>query len=242
MRTVHETEALRPSDPVPKHHSSNPTNRGQRLRLVLGDMKKEKGSTPASPTSHTLPPNIATLPANTDVDYAHNNVVYLQDLAAPHAPTMVEFPPDMNFTDHELSLSAPNLFRLLRRQLLWATQEGDQLRAEADILEKKRKDEWAAKELLMENFMESERARSKRKNLDAGIFDEPEHFQLIDDDVEASKQLEIEPSAGKLPWWREESWLNRLAEARDVKESIPEQAMPVPEIRQDEVEMETPAL
>src|SRR4051794_20236007 len=109
MRTVHETEALRPSDPVPKHHSSNPSNKFQRLRLVLNQSRtQEKGSTPASPSSH--PPNSATVPGNPDMEYAHNNIMYMQDLASPNAPTMVQFPPDLNFTDQELSLPAPELF------------------------------------------------------------------------------------------------------------------------------------
>jgi hypothetical protein len=96
MRTVHETEALRPSDPVPKHHSSNPSNNKQRIRLILNanDKKLDKGSTPGSPASHSHPPSAPIPPPPSDVDYAHNNVIYIQDLAAPSAPTMVQFPPD----------------------------------------------------------------------------------------------------------------------------------------------------
>lgn len=223
MRTVHETEALRPSDPVPKHHSSNPSNKFQRLRLVFGEKKMketDKGSTPASPSSHA--PNSATVPLNADVEYAHNNVVYMQDLASPNTPTMVQFPPDMNFASHELSLPAPELFRLLRRQLHWATQEGEQLRAEAEILEKKRKDEWVAKELLLENVMESELAKTRRRRLEIGETGESVSFGLLDEDVLAARKLEIKPKAGKMPWWRAEEWTNKLAESKNVKEGVPE--------------------
>lgn len=215
MRTVHETEALRPSDPVPKHHSSNPSNKFQRIKLVLSEAKRhaEKGSAPASPSSH--PPNSATAPLSADAEYAHNNVVYMQDLASPSAPTMVQFPPDVAFTPHELALPAPDLFRLLRRQLHWATQEGERLRAEAEALEKKRKEEWAAKELLMENIMEAELATTRRKRIDAGLAHEPEHMALLAKDVAPSKKLNIEPKAGKMPWWREEAWLNRHAEIKE---------------------------
>lgn len=218
MRTVHETEALRPSDPVPKHHSSNPSNKFQRIKLVLSEAKRsqEKGSTPASPSSH--PPPSATVPLSGD-EYAHNNVVYMQDIASPSASTMVQFPPDVRFTPHELSLPAPDLFRLLRRQLHWATQEGEQLRTEAEALEKKRKEQWVAKELLFENFMEEEIAKNKRRRLDAGETDEPNHLALLDADAAPSKKLDVKPKAGKLPWWRDEEWLNRQTEAMEARKS-----------------------
>jgi hypothetical protein len=199
MRTVHETEALRPSDPVPKHHSSNPSNNKQRIRLILNanDKKLEKGSTPGSPAP-TVP-----IPPPSDVDYTHNNVIYIQDLAAPNAPTMVQFPPDITFTDRELSLPAPDLFQLLRRQLQWAQQESDELRIEADALEKLRKEEWRAKELLVENVMEAHTANDRRQRADRR---EPENYEGLDaveNDVAPAKQLPIQPKNGKLPWWRE---------------------------------------
>ncbi|KAF2463197.1 uncharacterized protein BDR25DRAFT_116034 [Lindgomyces ingoldianus] len=246
MRTVHETEALRPSDPVPKHHSSNPLNKFQRLKLVLGDKarhQQDKGSTPASPSSH--PPNSAgaasTQPPSTDTEYSHNNVMYMQDLASPNAPAMVQFPPDMNFTPHELSLPAPDLFRLLRRQLHWATQEGEQLRAEAEVLEKKRRDEWVAKELILENLMEAELAQTKRQCMEKEkeILDEPESIGLLEEDVAPSKFLEIKPKADRLPWWREEEWLKRLVEGKDVREGVPEREVRTVEIAPQDVAEKT---
>jgi hypothetical protein len=205
MRTVHETEALRPSDPVPKHHSSNPSNNKQRIRLILNanDKKPEKGSTPGSPASHSHPPASAPIPPASDVDYSHNNVIYLQDLATPNAPTMVQFPPDITFTDRELALPAPELFQLLRRQLQWAQQESEQLRAEADVLEKQRKDEWEAKELLMENVMEAQTANDRRQRADRGEPEDYEGLEAVEQDVAPAKALPIQPKDGRLPWWRE---------------------------------------
>jgi hypothetical protein len=206
MRTVHETEALRPSDPVPKHHSSNPSNNKQRIRLILNanDKKPEKGSTPGSPASHSHPPAVsAAIPPASDVDYSHNNVIYLQDIASPNAPTMVQFPPDITFTDRELSLPAPELFQLLRRQLQWAQQESEQLRAEADVLEKQRKDEWEAKELIMENVMEAQTATDRRQRADRGEPEDYEGLDAVEQDVAPARQLPIQPKDGKLPWWRE---------------------------------------
>jgi hypothetical protein len=173
MRTVHETEALRPSDPVPKHHSSNPINNRQRLKLVLNSdgTKKDKGSTPGSPASHSHPPNsAATLPPGaapaSEADYAHNNIVHLQDLTTGHA--LVQFPPDIEFTEQELRLPAPELFQLLRKQLAWATQEGEEL----------------------------------RRRQEQGMPGDMEGWPAVENDVVPSKSLPISAKDGKLPWWR----------------------------------------
>lgn len=230
MRTVHETEALRPSDPVPKHHSSNPSNNKQRLKLVLNmDGKKpEKGSTPGSPSSHSHPPLSATIPPPSD-DYAHNNVIYLQDLAAPNAPTMVQFPPDISFSDRELALPAPELFELLKRQLQWAQQESSVLRAEAEALEKLRKEEWEAKELLVENTMEAQVALERRQRAERGEPEEFEGFDAVEADAAPSKALPIQPKEGKLPWWREQ--------AQDRR---PEAKSPPAVIQSGEMQLEAP--
>lgn len=234
MRTVHETEALRPSDPVPKHHSSNPSNNKQRIRLILNaDGKKpEKGSTPASPSSHSHPPANAPIPPASDADYAHNNVIYLQDLANPNAPTMVQFPPDITFTDRELSLPAPELFKLLRRQLQWAQQDSDDLRAQAEVLEKQRKEEWEAKELLVENLMEAEVISERRQRADRGER-EDDVLDAVEHDTEASKKLPIKPKNGKLPWWREGY---EQPEVRQSREPYQEARPPPSDIRHDDAQ------
>lgn len=232
MRTVHETEALRPSDPVPKHHSSNPSNKFQRLRLVLSTTQKlDKSSAPASPSSHT--PNNVLVPLSADAEYANNNAIYVQDISSPNASTMVQFPEDMNFSEHELSLPAPDLFRLLRRQLLWATQEGEQLRLDAEALEKQRKDEWVAKELLIENLMEAEHAKSKRRRIEAGLGD-LDSFGGMEQDLGPAKILKIEAKGDKEPWWRDEEWVTKLAEVHEAKQMPIETVEPAPEVLQSE--------
>lgn len=120
--------------------------------------------------------------------------------------TEVEFPPDVQFSENELLLRADKLFRLLRHQLHWATQDSEKLRAEADKLEKLRKEEWAAKELLVENLMESELATAKRRRIESGETEDPECYALLEADTVTSKKLRIEPKGGKTPWWREDGW------------------------------------
>lgn len=238
MRTVHETEALRPSDPVPKHHSSNPTNNKQRLKLVLNNEAKklpqDKASTPGSPSSHSHPPNSATIPPAapaSDHDYAHNNVVYLQDLASPSGPTLVQFPPDIEFTADELRKPANELFQLLRRQLQWATKEGEQLRAEAEELERQRQEEWQAKELLFENFMEAQAATERRRRIEEGMPEDMEGWQSVENDILPSKSLPIAPKDGKLPWWREDA---AQAQRPIIKEELQPFKPPPADIRHQE--------
>ncbi|KAF1915030.1 hypothetical protein BDU57DRAFT_517798 [Ampelomyces quisqualis] len=238
MRTVHETEALRPSDPVPKHHSSNPSNNKQRIKLILtaNEKKLDKDSTPGSPASHSHPPNSTTLPPAPDADYAHNNVIYLQDLAIPGAPTMVQFPPDIVFTDRELSLPAPDLFQLLRRQLQWAQQESEQLRAEAEGLEKQRKEEWAAKELLVENVMEAQTATDRRQRADRGEPEDYEGLDAVEQDVAPARALPIQPKEGRLPWWRETRQRRQQAH-----EAYPDARPPPADIRHNDAHAHLPA-
>ncbi|KAL1791899.1 hypothetical protein ACET3X_009650 [Alternaria dauci] len=246
MRTVHETEALRPSDPVPKHHSSNPTNNKQRLKLVLNNearkLPHDKASTPGSPASHSHPSNSATIPPNAaptpDADYAHNNVIYLQDLANPSAPTLVQFPPDIEFTPEELAKPAPDLFQLLRRQLLWATRQGEQLRAEAEELEKVRQEEWQAKELLFENFMEAQAATERRRRAEQGMPDDMEGWQSVENDIIPAKSLPIPPRDGKLPWWRVET---AQAQRPQIKDELhPPRPPPADARHRDELHPQVP--
>jgi hypothetical protein len=239
MRTVHETEALRPSDPVPKHHSSNPSNNKQRLKLILnaGDGKKpEKGSTPASPSSHSHP---TIAPPPPDVDYAHNNVIYLQDLAIPNAPTMVQFPPDITFTDRELAMPAPDLFQYLRRHFQFVQQESDELRAQADLLEKQRKEEWEAKELLFENLMEAQVATERRERADRGE-PEDEAFDAVAHDAIPARALPIKPKNGKLPWWREGMEMNRRLDLLEAAEAQQDARPPPGDIRREEPDARAP--
>lgn len=227
MRTVHETEALRPSDPVPKHHSSNPSNRFQRLRLVFNKgmsngPEKSSTPTPASPSSH--PPPSATAATNPEFDYSHNNIMYIADPASPTAAPLIQFPSDIHFSVHELALPADQLFRLLRRQLHWAQQDAEELKAEAESLEKKRKEEWVAKELLLENAMEAELARMRRKRSERGNGDEVELWDYLEEDVKPARALEIK--AKTMPWWREDLGVSGERQVRDEVPKEPNKAVP----------------
>lgn len=134
MRTVHETEALRPSDPVPRGHSggvsgwgsTNGANGPKKLKIVIKD-KNAAGN--GSSLFTELPP----LPQTTtgepiDIDD--------RPFTLPVHPSY--YPSDVvsEFSEYELSLPPSQLFRLLRRQVHWAEQETKHLTRELKLLQR----------------------------------------------------------------------------------------------------------
>ncbi|KAB8238847.1 hypothetical protein ETB97_000963 [Aspergillus alliaceus] len=139
MRTVHETEALRPSDPVPKHHNppsamgtpaGTPASKLQRIKLKLSHPPKED-------------PEQYSESVNGDPE----------DLDEFEIP---EFSPELGFDDHELSLPPQQLYRLLRRQIHWAEKEGVDLRDDWERIKPKRKHAFLEKETIIEDVCDAE--------------------------------------------------------------------------------------
>lgn len=142
MRTVHETEALRPSDPVPKSHT-NPPSRLPRLKLILS----------AKPPDD---PNRTDEESLLDEDEAGTVSVRDTNGLSHTAHRHKAYPTHLQFTKEEMALPPKKLYQLLTRQLKWAEEELEELRADVELLEKRRNEEWILKELLMENVQESE--------------------------------------------------------------------------------------
>ncbi|PYH90304.1 C2H2 finger domain protein [Aspergillus ellipticus CBS 707.79] len=141
MRTVHETEALRPSDPVPKHHAAasaagtpagTPAGKVQRLKLKLS----------------TVPPK----------DDAGEHSESANDDAAGTEEDLL-MPPgglEKEFDTYEMLLEGPQLYRLLRRQIHWAQQETAELRGAWEKIHVKRKESWMEKEAIFDDLVEAE--------------------------------------------------------------------------------------
>ncbi|KAL2832115.1 hypothetical protein BDW59DRAFT_139730 [Aspergillus cavernicola] len=139
MRTVHETEALRPSDPVPKRHDipsstgtpvGTPASKLQRIKLKLSHPPKD----------------------DTEA-YSENDTVGTEDLDEFELP---EFSSDAGFDDHELKMNPHQLYRLLRRQIYWAEQERLDLRNDWDKIRPKRKQAWVEKEAVFDDVIGAE--------------------------------------------------------------------------------------
>ncbi|MCJ1484663.1 hypothetical protein MMC06_004836 [Schaereria dolodes] len=175
MRTVHETEALRPSDPIPRYHSAAQV-KPQRLKLIVN------AKPPSGPNNGEAPEadDDATICTGTDIDPEY----------PPIAP--FEYPPDINFTEEELSLTPDRLLSLVRRQVHWIEEENKEFGEEVKALEIKRKEEWQAKELVLANVMEAELAVAHDKGQDFEKI-----FKLKDD-----LPPRMLPYSGQTPWYR----------------------------------------
>ncbi|GES58937.1 C2H2 finger domain protein [Aspergillus terreus] len=142
MRTVHETEALRPSDPVPKHHNAppsvaatpagTPAGKLQRIKLKLSHPPKDEADQYSESANET---------AGTD------------DLDEFEIP---EFSPELGFDEHEMRMRPQDLYRLLRRQIHWAEKEGLGLRDEWNKIRPKRKQAWLEKEAIFDDVIDAQ--------------------------------------------------------------------------------------
>jgi hypothetical protein len=75
-----------------------------------------------------------------------------------------QFPPDIHFTHVELTLRPEDLLKLLKNQMRRALEDGGELRREEIYeLEERRKKEWNAKELVLENMLDGEADRTLRR-------------------------------------------------------------------------------
>ncbi|KAL0781599.1 hypothetical protein CaCOL14_002934 [Colletotrichum acutatum] len=130
MRTVHETEALRPSDPVPKSMQAGPTGKGK-LKIII-----------KTPQSHAAGHDDA-------IDDGADDDELSADLFTP----LTE---DQGFTREELKIPLERLYKLCRFQVKWAQEESVKLAEEVKYWEKQYKDLWREKEVLFSQVVKSE--------------------------------------------------------------------------------------
>ncbi|KAI9887693.1 MAG: hypothetical protein M1823_000442 [Watsoniomyces obsoletus] len=183
MRTVHETEALRPSDPVPKNHSGPPA-RPQRLKLIFSAKPPEERGPPEEDDEYSgVDEDPSAHPHHHHHHHHHHDNHDAPVMATPELDALAAaaarmqhaqetFPPELEFTDVEMAMPPQSLFRLLRRQLHWTEEEEVWAKGEIESLEKRHKGEWKLKEMMLENTLASEldrqdRRRRKRRKLHA---------------------------------------------------------------------------
>ena len=127
MRTVHETEALRPSDPVPKSMQAGPTGKLSKLKIII-----------KTPQSH----------GQDDLDELGNG-----DVAKPEYFTPLT---DELFSADELSFTVDKLYRKCYWEGKWADEIGDDLKKECKDWEEVYYKQWLEKEVLLSQVIESE--------------------------------------------------------------------------------------
>jgi len=135
MRTVHETEALRPSDPVPKS-----------MQALGGTAKNSKQLKIVIKTQHSHASGQDDM-----VDDGSNG----EDDTFHFTPLTEE----QGFSKAELALATkdfPKLWRLCRTQVYWAERDGEELKKECRKWEELYKKEWLEKEVLLDQVIKSE--------------------------------------------------------------------------------------
>ncbi|KAF3932272.1 hypothetical protein ABW19_dt0203964 [Dactylella cylindrospora] len=145
MRTVHETEALRPSDPIPKSHPNHPLNISAHLHDHIEHDKDEYSSSSPSPQ-----------PPDSDEEEDGPNGTLANGKEKKQKEDVNYYEPEDGFDVDEAKLPPSELYRLLRRKLAWAQEETAELEAEKKMLEEKRRQAWVKKEMLLEKVLESE--------------------------------------------------------------------------------------
>jgi Zinc finger, C2H2 type len=152
MRTVHETEALRPSDPVPRGHTGGISNgnilNGAKTRIKLhlsvgpnGEKRSSAfGDLPPLPTKYTMAQlGIEAKSIKLEEGDDPNEMADAVDIDS--APLTLPLPPEYYpaevweiMDEYERTLPPSQFFRLLRRQIKWAEQEDAQLIRELEDL------------------------------------------------------------------------------------------------------------
>lgn len=138
MRTVHETEALRPSDPVPKSMQTSGAG-GRKYKIII-----------RTPQSHAA--------GQSDlVDDGHS--------ADEHAGELfTQLTEKDGFTERELAMPFPTLHALCRHQVRWAEEDGETLKQECKKWEDIYKQAWLEKEVLLTQMIKSEEDWNNRRH------------------------------------------------------------------------------
>lgn len=132
MRTVHETEALRPSDPVPKSmQSGGPAGKSSKLKIII-----------KTPQSHAAG-------QEDTIDDGNSGDESMAEL-------FTQLTSKDGFAPKELAMPLEQLYKLCRAQLKWSEQDGEQLKQECKRLEGLYKQAWLEKEVLMDQVVKSE--------------------------------------------------------------------------------------
>lgn len=132
MRTVHETEALRPSDPVPKSMQAGGTSgKSTKLKIII-----------RTPQSHAAGHDDAVDDGNSGDENP--------------AELFTQLTEKDGFTKRELEMPLKKLHVVCRHQVKWAEEDGEVLKQECKQWEEVYKRAWLEKEVLLSQMVKSE--------------------------------------------------------------------------------------
>ncbi|KAM0353498.1 hypothetical protein ACHAPU_001510 [Fusarium lateritium] len=145
MRTVHETEALRPSDPVPKSMQAGPQSKGGKIKIIMKTNQQSQG-------------------LHDDLDDPANG----DESNAEYFTPLTEDP----FTLDELELPVDKLYRKCHWEAKWAEEIGESLTKECKEWEDTYYKEWLEKEVLLSQVIKSEANwHERRQAIITGVVD-----------------------------------------------------------------------
>ncbi|KAI1386863.1 uncharacterized protein F4822DRAFT_328457 [Hypoxylon trugodes] len=139
MRTVHETEALRPSDPVPKSMQTQSGPKSGKLKIII-----------KTPQSHAAGQDDAVDDGDTGSDMA--------DFFTPLTKAQ-------GFSSKELDMDIKSLYKVTVANLKWAMKESETLKRECKEMEEIYKQEWLEKETLLDQVVQIEEDWWQRREL-----------------------------------------------------------------------------
>lgn len=148
MRTVHETEALRPSDPVPKSMQSGGTaGKSTKLKIII-----------RTPQSHAAGHDDAVDDGNSGDENS--------------AELFTQLTEKDGFTKRELDMPLKKLHAVCRHQVKWVEEDGETLKQECKKWEEVYKQAWLEKEVLLSQMVKSEVGwHERRRTILAGTTD-----------------------------------------------------------------------
>lgn len=194
MRTVHEPEPPKSAavngaliEPTP------PSKKSIKLKLANGSKTAPRLSDLSLHPGDDLP--------DPDPKAKKNNIVYAPAFhpVTGQAGFVIKYPEDILFSHQECEMPADQLLRLLRRQVHWAMQEGEDLKKELEEMEQEKREEWIRKEILLEGVLDSELALAKREGILGNVSARVQ--QAMEDDAAVGKHLSW---SGGEPSWRRE--------------------------------------
>ena len=200
MRTVHEPEQIKGVVDPPITNGKKP-----------GRAKATNGTGPGIKLPHDeLPPTHDEDGKPVAPSYRNDNIEYLP---AHHPVTkqpgfMITYPPDVNFTTWESSITADQLMWTLWNKVRLAEEEQAALKAEEVERERIRNEEWGLKDLLLEGVLEAELANAEKDGL----------LRDVDEKVRAEMEKDVRPEGKQMEWtggtppWRKRP---RLAQQED---------------------------
>lgn len=194
--TANNTPNPDPSGATTSYEGSYSTNQGhnstpRRLKLVFGSSKASSGP--------STPQHVSMNGADAFDDFTPAPETPLSPMTRDE---VFPLPVELEFQSEEIGLNRQDLFRLLRRQTHWAMQDGEKLQQLLQALEMERREEWLAKELLVENLLEAEFAGAES----GGIFEEDGADSLFGQQLENA--------------WVQKGHVDQLDATATVKEAV----------------------